>query len=55
MFSVFEENGVMDMKTGMEYRRVILEKGGTKEALDLVQEFLGRESNNKAFLKSMGL
>ena len=55
MFSVFEENGVMDVITGMKYRRVILEKGGTKEALDLVQEFLGRESNNKAFLKSMGL
>ena len=55
MFSVFEENGVMDMQTGMKYRSVILEKGGTKEALDLVQEFLGRESNNKAFLKSMGL
>ena len=55
MFSVFEENGVMDVITGTKYRRVILEKGGTKEALDLVQEFLGRESNNKAFLKSMGL
>ena len=55
MFSVFEENGIMDMQTGMKYRSVILEKGGTKEALDLVQEFLGRESNNKAFLKSMGL
>ena len=55
MFSIFEENGIMDARTGMRYREIILEKGGTEEALDLVKEFLGREPNNKAFLKSMGL
>ena len=55
MFSIFEENGIMEARTGMRYREIILEKGGTEEALDLVKEFLGREPNNKAFLKSMGL
>ena len=55
MFSIFEQNGIMDARTGMRYREIILEKGGTEEALDLVKEFLGREPNNKAFLKSMGL
>lgn len=55
MFSEFEKNGVLDKTTGMKYRNVILAKGGSEEPMDLVKEFLGREPNNQAFMKSLGL
>ncbi|MEO8398879.1 MAG: M3 family metallopeptidase [Ignavibacteriaceae bacterium] len=55
MFSVFEKNGVMDEETGIRYRNIILAKGGSEKEIDLVKEFLGREPNENAFLKSLGL
>ena len=55
MFSVFEKNGIMDSKTGLRYRDIILAKGGTDEEYNLVKNFLGREPNQDAFFKSLGL
>ena len=55
MFSIFEEKGILNEELGMRYRKIILEKGGTEEPLLLVKEFLGREPNSDAFLRSMGL
>jgi thimet oligopeptidase len=55
MFSVFEKNGIMDSKTGLRYRDLILAKGGTDEEYNLVKNFLGREPNQDAFFKSLGL
>lgn len=55
MFSVFEKNGVMDQKTGLRYRDIILARGGSEDPYALVKEFLGREPNQEAFLKSLGL
>jgi thimet oligopeptidase len=55
MFSVFEKNGVMDQKTGLRYRDMILAKGGTDDEYQLVKNFLGREPNQEAFFKSLGL
>jgi thimet oligopeptidase len=55
MFSIFEKNGVMDQKTGLRYRDIILAQGGSQEELDLVKSFLGREPNQEAFFKSLGL
>ncbi|MCH7613006.1 MAG: Zn-dependent oligopeptidase [Candidatus Marinimicrobia bacterium] len=55
MFSIFEEIGIMNEELGMRYRKIILEKGGTEDPLSLVKEFLGREPNSDAFLRSMGL
>jgi thimet oligopeptidase len=55
MFSIFDENGILDKSTGLRYRDIILAKGSSEEPLDLVKEFLGREPNNKAFLKELGL
>ncbi|MBJ6107983.1 Zn-dependent oligopeptidase [Hymenobacter sp. BT523] len=55
MFSVFEKNGIMDSKTGLRYRDYILAKGGTDEEYTLVKNFLGREPNQDAFFKSLGL
>jgi thimet oligopeptidase len=55
MFSVFLDNGIMDKATGLKFRKTVLERGSTTEEMEIVKEFLGREPNEKAFLKSIGL
>lgn len=55
MFSVFEKNGILDQETGKRYRDIVLAQGATKPEIELVREFLGREPNQKAFLRSLGL
>lgn len=55
MFSVFDENGILDTETGKRYRDIILASGSSKDELELVKEFLGRDPNNEAFLKELGL
>jgi thimet oligopeptidase len=55
MFSVFEKNGVMDVNTGLKYRDIILSKGGSRDELQMVIDFLGREPNQDAYFKSIGL
>ena len=54
MWSRFE-GAPMDAEVARAYRRAVLEPGGTRDALDMVQDFLGREPNSAAFLKSLGL
>ncbi len=55
MFTRFEKEGIMNKKTGADYKKWILEKGGSMEEIDLVKGFLGRAPNNKAFLKEIGV
>ena len=55
LFTKFEEAGFMDEKTGLEYREKILAPGGSLDPDEMVRNFLGRDSNNKAFLKSLGI
>ena len=55
VFTKFEKNGYLDEKTGLEYRQKILSPGGSRDPDDMVRDFLGRESNNKAYLKSLGI
>jgi thimet oligopeptidase len=55
MFSRFEEAGVTSPVVGREYRKEILEPGGSRDAKDLLRAFLGREPNNEAFLRHVGL
>ncbi|MDP4214405.1 MAG: M3 family metallopeptidase [Bacteroidota bacterium] len=55
IFSVFEKNGVMDPKTGERYRKEILEVAGSKKEIDMLRQFLGREPNPDAFMRSIGL
>ncbi len=55
MFTRFAKEGLLNQKTGQEYKEWILEKGSSMEEIDLVRGFLGREPNNEAFLKEIGL
>ncbi len=55
MFSVFERDGILNPEVGMRFRKEVLAPGGSKEALDLVRGFIGREPNNDAFKRSLGL
>ncbi len=55
MFTLFEKNGLTDTKTGVRYRDIILANGTQRDIEKAVQEFLGRPSDNKAYIKSLGL
>ncbi|MGH8952049.1 MAG: M3 family metallopeptidase [Acidimicrobiia bacterium] len=55
MFSRFEEEGVTNPVVGMAYRREVLEKGGSVDADEMLASFLGREPENTAFLRKLGI
>ena len=55
MFSVFREAGVLDPEVGTRYRKEILASGGSRDAIDSLRAFLGREPSSKAFLQRLGL
>ncbi len=55
MYTRFEQSGPLDSATGAEYRRTVLERGGSVDGDELVRSFLGREPNNEAFLRGLGL
>lgn len=40
---------------GMDFRREILEPGGTVDAVVMMGNFLGRAPNNRAFLRRLGI
>src|SRR5690606_2374608 len=51
MYTRFEA----DAQAGLEYRRLILEAGGTRDGDEMLRDFLGREPRNEAFLREIGL
>lgn len=54
-FSKFEENGIFDRQTGIEFLQTILEQGGSKEPMELFVEFRGREPEIDALLCHSGI
>jgi len=54
-FSKFEERGVFDRATGLEFLRNILEQGGSREPMELFVGFRGREPTIDALLRHSGL
>ena len=54
-FSVFKEKGIFDKETASSFRKNILEKGGTAEAMTLYKRFRGGEPDIKPLLKRTGL
>jgi Zn-dependent oligopeptidase len=55
MFERFKELGMLDPEAGMYYRKKILARGGTMDALDMVKDYLGREPQMNAYLEHIGL
>ncbi len=55
MFTRFKREGLLNPATGGDYAKWILEPGGTMDPYELIKGFLGREPNEEAFLKSLGL
>jgi thimet oligopeptidase len=49
MLSAFDRHGLMDLAQTARYRDLVLGAGGTKDAADLVRDFLGREYSFDAF------
>ena len=54
-FSRFEEEGLMNSETGQAFRQAILEKGGSRDPMELFIEFRGREPRVDALLRHNGL
>ncbi len=49
LFSRFESAGLRDPATAMAYRELVLGRGGSKPAAQLIEDFLGRPVNSAAF------
>lgn len=54
-FSLFEEKGIFDSETGDAFLECVLEKGGTKEPMELFKNFRGREPEIDALLRHSGI
>jgi Zn-dependent oligopeptidase len=55
MFDKFKSDGLLNKETGRKYRKYILATGGTRDSMDALVDFLGREPNSNAFLKDIGV
>jgi len=54
-FSLFEEKGIFDQKTGKAFLNNILEKGGSQDAMELFINFRGRKPTIDALLRHNGI
>lgn len=54
-YSKFEETGIFNRKTGQEFLKNILEKGGSEDALQLFIAFRGRKPSIKPLLRHTGI
>ena len=54
-FSVFKERGLFSREAGEEFRRKLLEKGGTVHPMTLYKDFRGQEPTIEALLRRNGI
>lgn len=55
IFNQFKSRGIFDAELGRTYRNKVLAYGGSRSEMESLIDFLGREPNNEAFLKHIGL
>ena len=55
IFSQFEEQGLFNKELGAKLRAYIYTPGTVYDENEMVEKFLGRPYNNRAFLKSLGV
>jgi thimet oligopeptidase len=55
MYTRFEEGGVLNPQLGRRYRDTILALGRSSEPDVLLEQFLGRPANDRAFLRKLGV
>ena len=48
-------NDPMNGKVGRRYRKEILEKGGSRDEMESLKAFLGREPSKEPFYRELGL
>ena len=51
----FTENGGMSRKNGDHFRKALLSKGGTMDAMQMYREFRGRDAKIEPLLERRGL
>jgi oligopeptidase A len=54
-FDAFEEEGLFNKETGQRFLSCILEKGGSRPAIESFRCFRGREPNIEALLRHSGI
>lgn len=53
MFATVFARDPMDQAAGARYRKEILLPGGSRDEMESLKAFLGREPSNKAFMESL--
>jgi oligopeptidase A len=54
-FGAFEEHGVFDLATARRFLKAILERGGSRDAMEAFVEFRGRKPQIEPLLRQLGL
>jgi Zn-dependent oligopeptidase len=52
-FSLFEKKGLFNKKLGLRFRKTILEAGSILGGEEILENFLGRKTNDKSFLNNL--
>jgi thimet oligopeptidase len=55
LFEEIKKQGLFNPAVGQKYVDLVIGKGGSKDPNQLLHDFLGREPQSQAFLRSMGL
>jgi thimet oligopeptidase len=55
MFSVFADEGILSPEVGARYRNEVLSRGFSRDAIEHLRAFLGREPSADAYLANLGL